>query len=109
MDYVCPGTVVGVKDGILQTSNGGFVRDDRAYMKDLAYLAYQWYGVVRRAFSLTYHQLSTLFVPGMLITQIGSGATLESVRSVITKVGYDFRQGTTSIHTQYAELDVTAL
>ncbi len=106
LDYVAPNTVVGVSDGKLQRSNGGYVRDDRDRMRQLAEAAYEWYREERQAFTLTYRQVSGAFKLGQLITQIGSGDTLEAVNTPITSIEWDLLAGTTTISTGFAELDV---
>lgn len=117
LHYVAPGTVIGLDDGQLERHAGGFVRDDRDLLKDLARLAYEWYGTPRQALSLVVSgipvAMQTLRV-GDLVTKIGADATEEEVRSVITEIRIDLAADAqtphrTSIETQWAELDVLAL
>lgn len=105
LDYLPANTVVGVADGKLQRSSGGYVRDDRDRMREVAEMAYEWYRSPRQAFTLGFRQVSGAFRLGMLITQIGSGATLESVNTPITSIEWDLRRGRTVIQTGFAELD----
>jgi hypothetical protein len=110
LDWVAPGTVVSISNGELQRStSGGFLRDDRPRLKDLARVAFAWYGTERRLFELTYRQISGLFQVGNLITAIGRDETLETINTVITSVRIDLLQGTTTVKTQFSELDVAAL
>ena len=114
LHYVAPGTVVDTDDGQLERHAGGFIRDDRPWLQDLARLAFEWYGRQRQAFTLSYRQASGLFYVGDLITTIGKAATLETVRTVITEVRIELAQSTndvhrTSIRTQWAELDALQL
>ncbi len=107
LDYVVPTTIIDLDNaGQRVRSVGGFVRDDREKMKNLARLAFEWYSVERQAFNLTYRQVSPLFELGDLITQIGTGSTLAEVRTVVTSIRWDLVGGTTAITTDFAELDV---
>jgi hypothetical protein len=108
LDYVCPSTVVAYKDGGLIYSNGGFVRDDRPILQNLAQAAWAWYGTPRQSFELTYHQLMNVRL-GALVTSTGAGATEQTINSVITHVQMDLRKGTTTIKTNFAELDAGSL
>ncbi|HEY1065678.1 MAG TPA: hypothetical protein VGE52_06205, partial [Pirellulales bacterium] len=104
--YVVPDTVVGVKDGVPQKStSGGFIRDDRPRMERLAKLAYGFYAVPRRAFLLTYRQISGLFTVGQMIGTVKSGEKTIDVGSVVTSVRWDLKQGLTIVSTDHAELD----
>lgn len=108
LDYVVPGTVVGLSNnGALQrTAAGGFVRDDRPRLKGLAQAYFHWYGTYRQILDLTYRQLTGLFVIGDLITEIGAADSLETINTVVSSVRIDLIAGTTSIQTQFDELDV---
>lgn len=109
LDYVVPGTVVGVKYGALKiTEDGGHVRDDRKRLRDLAKLAFAWYGVKRRTLNLSFDGMVSGFSIGTLITTIGSGATLETINTVVTSVSYDLKRGATQLHTQFGEMDFAA-
>lgn len=106
LDYVAPGTVVGLLDGVLQRSSGGYVRDDRGRLNAMAQVACQWYQTERQAFTFRYRQIDGQFKLGTLITQIGSGATLQNVNTPITSVEWDLVRGTTTIATGFADLDL---
>lgn len=105
LDYLPANTVVAVKDGKLVRSTGGYVRDDRERMTEVAEMAYAWYQTPRQAFTLGFRQVSGRFSLGMLITQVGSGATLENVNTPITSIEWDLLRGRTVIQTGFAELD----
>ncbi len=114
MHYVAPGTVVDLADGKPVYADGGLIRDDRPLLEQIARVAYEWYGRRRQALTLTYVGASNLFRVGDLITTIGSGATEEPIRTVITEIRIDLArdQGEThrtTIQTQWAELDVLRL
>jgi hypothetical protein len=115
LHYVAPNTVVDLIDGALQrTTSGGFIRDDRDMLKEIARVAYEWYGETRRALTLVYRQATALCRVGDLITQIGAAETLEAIRTIITEITVDLAEGPgqvdrTTVHTQWAELDVMRL
>lgn len=114
LHYVAPGTVVHLDAGQLVHSEGGVIRDDRPLLEKLARTAFEWYGRRRQTLTLCYRQASDLFKVGDLITTIGSGETEEPIRTVISEVRIDFAKDDrethrTTIHTQWAELDVLRL
>ena len=106
LDYVVPGTVLGVKAGELQTTTaGGYVRDDRRRLEDMARLAYAWHGQTRRILSLSFKGLTPGFEVGHLITTIGRGSNLREINTAITSVQYDLQGGSMTVQTQFAEMD----
>ena len=108
LDYLTPGTVIGIDDaGALITTDGGYVRDDRAQMQDLARCAFEWYGQTRRAMTIVQRDLVCDRQIGELITNIGSAESPVEINSVITKMVFDLLSGTVTVTTQYAELDFT--
>lgn len=119
LHYVAKHTVTGINNaGKLEpVTDGGFIRDDRAALADIAETLYDWYDTDRQAFQFAYRQISGLFRVGDLIVEIGSGPTLQSVRSVITQVSFEMPEGrgaeppacTTTISTGFGTLDVNRL
>lgn len=108
LDFVIEGTVVAVEGGQLKKStDGGILRDDREKLKDIARLAYEWYGQSRRTLNLSFREIVAGFDVGHLITSIGSGWTTTAINTCITSVSYDLTTGVTSITTQFGELDFT--
>lgn len=106
LDWMPDKTVWQISDGKLSYSTGGrFIRDDRDRLQDIAETAWEWYGTDRRILELSYRSLEGVFQPGILITKIGKGATKETINTVITSVDYDLIAGTTSLRTDFAELD----
>lgn len=109
LDYLTPGTVIGLDAaGALITTDGGYVRDDRERLKDIAVAASHWYGVKRRSIEAVAHDLRTTFQLGDLIPFVGDPATPVEVNSVITSMMFDLLAGTITFRTQFAELDLTA-
>lgn len=105
-DYIVPDTVTGVDgSGDLVRHAGGYVRDDREWMEDLAKYVYDWYGVTRRAFRFEMQQVLDILGVGQMITSIGAGTLAVDVNSVVVGVTYDFRAQSTSVDTAFANLD----
>jgi len=114
LHYVATWTIVDLLDGEPIRSLGGFVRDDRGLLEDLARVAFEWYGAERQTLELTYRTATEISRIGDLITEIGSGPTLESIRTVVTEIRLELARTTndthkTTIKTQWAELDVLRL
>jgi len=109
LDFILPQTVVGVWGGELQTTeDGGLLRDDREKLKDIARMAFEWYGQTRKILSLSFRKLTSGFNVGDLVTTIGSGTQEETINTCITSVSYDLTSGVMQINTQFGELDFTA-
>lgn len=106
LDYLAPGTVIDVDAAgrLLTTSGGGPLRDDRPRLRTIARLAYAWYGVERNAFTIAWKLLSHQFRIGDLITEVGGAASLQAVRTPITSVEWNFDDGSTTITTDFADL-----
>lgn len=106
LDYLVPGTVVDIDDeGNPITTNGGFVRDDTDYLKNVASSAYQWHSQERVAINVTIRETAETRVRGELILSIGSGVNEETINTVVTNCTYDMRAGTANYITQFAELN----
>ena len=107
LDYVVPDTVTGVdgEGALVRDAAGGYVRDDREWMRDLAKYVFDWYGVRRQAFRFDMQQILDILHVGQMIATIGSGALEEEVNSVVVGVTYDFRQQMTMVDTAFANLD----
>jgi hypothetical protein len=107
LDYVVPETVVAVQDGsLVRSTSGGILRNDWDKLDRMARLAAEWYCQDRRTITLQYRQLRRTVSVGQIITSIGSGASVQTIRTCVTRVRYDLEQGMTTIQTQHAELDV---
>jgi hypothetical protein len=108
-DYVVPGTVVGVENGELIYSQGGFIRDDRARLETIVNAAAEWYGRKKQAFECSYKQVRRLFEIGTLITQIHGMQLTDQVNTPVTSITYTMGSGnsagSTRIETGFAEVD----
>jgi hypothetical protein len=109
LDYVVPNTIVGLDDGELVRHSGGYVRDDRTWMEDLARYAYEWYSATRQAFEFSMEQVLDLLSVGQLITKVGTGDLEEEVNSVVVGVTFDFSQNQTTVDTAFSNLDTQSL
>lgn len=106
VDYVAPGTYVGIDNtGAAITSLGGFVRDDTDYLKNVARTAFEWYSDPRLSISVTIRDLAEERTRGELILAVGGANNSETINSVVTSCSYDMRAGTATYVTQFAELD----
>jgi hypothetical protein len=109
-------TVVGLDDQGFpkRAENGAFLRDDRPILRDIARLAFEWYGTERQILTFGVKRLTDMLDVGDLITEVGADETLEPIRTVVTEARYDFAQNErdinhTTFQTQWAELDVLQL
>lgn len=110
LDYVTPYTVFDVNGSQQVSTSGGFVRDDRDDLADIAASAAQWYGTIRQAFAMTFKQVRDLAPLGNLITTIGADYNIENVNSVVSGLSFQMPQtesevGTTTIETEFVDLD----
>jgi hypothetical protein len=111
LDFLVPETVVGVRYGGVLTSstNWGILRDDRPRLRDIARLAFAWYGVPRRILGLTFREVVAGFNVGDLVTHIGQGTESRDINTAITQVAYDLRAGVTNVSTSFGELDFVGI
>lgn len=110
LDYIVPLTIVDLDDaGQPILTDGGFLEDDRAELKDLARLTHSWYATERRAIEVATHSLDCSFVVGDLLTTVGDGATQTLVNTVVTNVQFDLRGARHLLRTQFAELDLQGI
>lgn len=108
LDYIVPQTILDAKQGALvKTTSGGYVRDDRGWLKDIATAAAAWYSVPRQAIELAFRQVRPLVPLGGLIVDAGPTYSLQGVNSVVTRQSFDLLAQTTSFQTSFAELDLT--
>jgi hypothetical protein len=106
LDYLAPDTVIGLNPGgTLKTSTGGYVRDDRTLLKDIARSAWGWYGQSRKALTVTQRNLICDLEIGQLITNIGLEGSPIAINSVVTRLDFDLREGTVTVQTQFGQFD----
>jgi hypothetical protein len=94
LDYVVPGTVVALdeKTGeLLRTDSGGFIRDDRDKLNQIARLAFEWYGKPRKSVSFGTSLVNNRLQLGDLVVSIGDptiggNVHIEDINSVITSI-----------------------
>lgn len=110
LDYLAPETIIGVdNEGALQRcTSGGYVRDDREKLKDVARSAYEWYSAPRRSINATIRTLIAPVQLGHLITNVGSVNTQVVSNSVVTSLTFNLLQNEITVQTQFAQLDVSA-
>jgi hypothetical protein len=113
--YMTPGTIVGVDEtaGELIRSNGGYMHDDRDFLRIIAQRAYEWYRVPRYSLNLTTSWIDSRVEIGAYIHEIKRLDEVHPVGSVITQITYDFPVVASetpppprvSIRTAFGELD----
>lgn len=111
-DYVLPYTTCEIKDGLpVQTTSGGFAKDDTLRLKSIARGMAEWYGKERQTLTLRYKQIRGLFSLGWLITDVGGNYNRAGINTPITAITYRMGQGdqpgSTAIETAYSNLDFT--
>jgi hypothetical protein len=125
LDYVAPQTVVGIdeKTGeLLRTDTGGFVRDDRDKLKDIAKLAWAWYGSIRKAIRFETSLVNNLLELGDLVVGVGDpeiagNGQIGNINSIVTLIRISSPLGedaeppppTIGYQTEFGELDVLQL
>ena len=109
LDYICPSTVVGVEREQLHNSSGGFVRDDRMVLRDVARLTWEWYQTPRQSLRLRYRHITTNFFVGQLITDIFDAGVEVPINTVISSISWNFLEGSTAIETQFIDVDFAAI
>jgi len=109
IDYVVPGTIVGVKDGQFVTSSGGVLRSDLPRLYGIARFGAQWYCTPRQTITLTYAGIRRIVAVGDLVLKLDSGVREEEIKTVVTRVRYDLHNGRTIVQTGFAELDLQAM
>lgn len=110
LDWVVPGTVIGLDEGQDVSHAGGVIRDDRAVLADFARFAYEWYSADRRTLEVSWARVdASNFGLGKMITTVGEGTGQTTVNTVIGSIAYDFGTGATTIRTLPDQLDLPGL
>jgi hypothetical protein len=105
LDYVVPDTVVRLAAGLVELSSGGFVRDDRGRLTEIAQAAARWYQTERQTLFFALRGVVETVQLGQLITSVGGRYTLEGINTPVTGIRYDLNRQTTELETSMAELD----
>lgn len=113
MEYVLEDTAFRLDtNGTLKKStSAGWIVDDSEELKDLARVAYEWYQAPRRTLRFSKRTLDCPYHVGQIVTKLKrpGGDDLEEINSVITQIIFNLRQGSFTLRTQFAELDLRAL
>lgn len=132
VDYMLQGTVVDVRDGALvRTPGPHFIRDDRDRMKRLARFAWEWYKRPRNAVQLSINDITGQIRRGELLHSVVTSKPIKlrardgtpvigrngrfvvtrgslsffNAFSVVSQIEWDFERGSTTITTDFAEMD----
>lgn len=111
LDYVAPATAAGgqgLEDGLFSLP-GGYVRDDRPLLAEIARIAGEWYLRERRAVEVRLNKIYAGLEVGDLLVSVKTAAGEVSTGSIVTDVEWDFVAQTTTIRTDYGELDASQL
>jgi hypothetical protein len=114
-DYVIPHTTVEIRDGLpIETTTGGFAKNDMTRLESIAKTAAQWYSTKRQTLDLRWRQIRATFELGWLITDVGGRYQLTDINTPITAITYDFgaehgpgqmSAGATHIETSFTSMD----
>lgn len=111
--WLTPGTVLDVQSGALvrsaATGLDAILRDDTARLREIAAVAAGWYGRDRKAVSVTREGLRVDIDPGAMLQTVTGGFGRETIKSIVTSIGYDFQQFTTTINSDFLELELSSL
>ena len=110
LDWLMPGTRVAVShddDGTTSFVNaeGGWLRDDRERLDNIAALAWEYYRQSQKLLQLTYRAIDGTLAVGTLITQLQEDGGTEDVNTVVTSWQVQLRNNITTIRTAFSELD----
>lgn len=105
LDWLVPGAVIGTVQApghlgeLVRCEAGGWIQDDREQLKDRARLAFAWYGVERRAITLSSTKLANGTGAGGGFVRLRAGNFVvslddRSVNSVVTESRIDSPPGT---------------
>jgi len=104
--YICAGTIVDCIDGkLIRTPTGIVARNDSADLEAIAALAVAWYKRDRRALTVKFKTPFYDLTPGDMITTIDPEDRTIEINSIVTRVRWDFKNATTVVQTDFAELD----
>jgi len=100
-------TVVGLDSAgqLVQAPATIDLQNDSAVLKNIARLAYEWYGVRRYAYSISYGQIVKDVLPGMIVIDVDGAST----DVVVTEVVWDFKNRQTNIGLAFAQPDFRLL
>lgn len=100
------GTLVALDNGDkVRCEKTGYIRDDRQLCEDIARTAWEYYATPRTAINVSLNMISGHVRIGQLITSYEG----QAVNSIVSSITWDFAGNTTTISTQFAELDFAGL
>lgn len=118
LDFLAKDTIVGVDPGTgeaITHNKDELIRDDREAIKDIAALAFSWYGTERLAVRFGTNWINSSVVLGAMILNIVDGDTEYAVNSPVTHLAIESPVSELkaavpkiSYRTSYGELDVIA-
>lgn len=111
LQYIVPQTITGVSGGEAVLSEGGIVRNDTERLQLIAALAAAWYGQPRAAVTLKFANAFKVAEIGQYLRSVASGASRQSVGTVITRQSWSFQKQTVTmtVDTSFYELDLSRI
>lgn len=108
--YLMAGTIVDVQEGVPVLSPAGMVlRNDSDKLLTIAALARAWYGRVRTAATVTQAYARYDVMPGAILQTVTFGGQVYQVQTLVSRVSWDFTKFTTTIESDFGELDFLEL
>lgn len=111
LDYLVPGTVIGVRpDGSVRRAHAdnAWVRDDTPVLRTLGLFIRHWYARPRNAVRLTWQSLEHM-EPGTILTTVAIAGQQVQSNSIVSEVSFDLRQFQVTMQTDFVELDFAGL
>lgn len=108
-DVQLPNTVTGTNasGGLVYSTDGVILRDDRLDLSVAVYSAYEIYSVSKRPFSLSLQTLEGgTLVPGVFVETVITAAGTDTTNVIVSQIEFDFRNFTTKVSTEFEEVDV---
>lgn len=106
--HIVKGTVLEVEKGALKRQERAEVlRDDSARLRQVAAVALAWYGDDHAVLNCLYKRLAPFIVGSFLRTATDASGP-RAINSVVSSVWHDLVNQTTTLQTNYGELDFAA-
>lgn len=109
--YITPGTIIGVDENGACIEYGGtsnLLRDDRDRLRVALNSAKAWYGKERNKIAITIKSIDPGIPIGTLIENVDI-ADMGAIGSVVTELHWDFQNHSTTIITDFGELDIAGI
>ncbi len=99
------GTITEVTTEVIRLTEDTVLRNDRDKLAIIAAMAKAWYGRRRKTLTLTSDSIVYDCQPGSLVKEVLTGNKRTAIGTVISSIKWNFADGTTTIQTDWQELD----